>query len=229
MPPAVERDGPVPVVYRTTQLATGKGELSIRWTDVNGRVVDDRRISVDLLDENEIGFTLDLRRAVSMHNELSAHLHFEGVNKKGEPDRRDEDVKREFIASPPDRQWWDYNIVMWQNHTPEQEAALRDVGINAGQWVGRNRNLPEFLLRNDLRWYAENIATDFYSEYHRYFPDRRNDWKFLETREQYQKDRASREPFKRDPSLSDPRMALQNSTTASSRRAILLSLPAALL
>jgi hypothetical protein len=204
MPPAVERDGPVPVVYRTTQLATGKGELSVRWTDVNGRVVDDRRIPVDLLDENEIGFTLDLRRAVSMRNELSAHLHFEGVNKKGEPDRRDEDVKREFIASPPDRQWWDYNIIMWQNHTPQQEAALLDVGIDAGQWVGRNRNLPEFLLRNDLRWYAENIATDFYSEYHRYFPDRRNDWKFLAAREQFQKDRSSREPFKRHPSLSDP-------------------------
>jgi hypothetical protein len=37
-----------------------------------------------------------------------------------------------------------------------------------------------FLLRNDLRWYAENIATDFYSEYHRYFPERPNNWKFVE-------------------------------------------------
>jgi hypothetical protein len=53
MPLAFERDAPVPIVYRTSQLATGKGELSIRWTDVNGRVVDDRRLPVDLLDENE--------------------------------------------------------------------------------------------------------------------------------------------------------------------------------
>ena len=79
----LERDGPVPAIYRTNQLATGKGELSVRWTDVYGRVVEDRRIPVELIDENEIGFTLDLRRAVSMRNELTAHLHFEGPNKKG--------------------------------------------------------------------------------------------------------------------------------------------------
>ena len=135
----LERDGPVPAIYRTNQLATGKGELSVRWTDAYGRVVEDRRMPVELLDENEIGFTLDLRRAVSMRNELSARLHFEGRNRKGEPDRRDEDAKVEFIASPPDRNWWDYNIVMWQHHTPEQEAVLKELGINGGQWVGRNR------------------------------------------------------------------------------------------
>jgi len=205
MPAApLERDSPVPVVYRTNQLATGTGELSLRWTDVYGRVVEDRRLPVEWLDENELGFMLDLRRAVSMRNELTAHLHFEGLNKKGQPDLRDEDAKLEFIASPPDRSWWDYNIIMWQHHTPEQEAVLKNLGINGGQWVGRMRTMPDFLLRNDLRWYAENIATDFYSEYHRYFPDRPNNWKFLETREQYKKDRASREPLKRHPSLSDP-------------------------
>jgi hypothetical protein len=201
--PPLERTGPVAIVYRTNQLATGKGELSVHWTDANGRLVEDRKIPVELLDEYEIGFTLDLRRAVAMHNELTAHLHFEGVNKKGEPDRREEDAKAEFIASPPDRTWWDYNIVMWQHHTPAQEALLKNLGINGGQWVGRQRTLPDFLLRNDLRWYAENIATDFYSEYHRYFPDRPNNWKFVETREQYKENRASLEPLKRRPSLSD--------------------------
>jgi hypothetical protein len=203
-PPPLERAAPVPVLFRTGSLATGKGELSIRWTDVHGRLVEDRKIPVELLDENEIGFTLDLRRAVAMRNEISAHFHFEGVNRKGQPDRRDEEARIEFIASPPDRAWWDYQIVMWQHHTAAQEAALRNVGISAGQWVGRNRTLPDFLLRNDFRWYAENIATDFYSEYHRYFPDRPVNWKFVETREQYKKDRAGKEPLKRRPSLSDP-------------------------
>ena len=202
--PPLERTGPVRVVYRTGQLATGKGELRFRWTDVFGRLVEDRRIPVELRDENEIGFVLDLRRAVAMRNELTAHLHFEGLNRKGEPDRRDEDTKVEFIASPPDPSWWDYQIIMWQPHTAAQETVLKDLGISGGQWVGRNRTLPDFLLRNDLRWYAENIATDFYSEYHRYFPDRPNNWKFVETREQYKKDRTSREPLKRHPSLSDP-------------------------
>src|SRR5262249_61828945 len=108
----------------------------------------------------------------------------DGVHKKGAPTRREEDAKVEFIASPPDRGWWDYNTIMWQHHTPAQEAVLQSLGINAGQWVGRNRTLPDFLLRNDLRWYAENIATDFYSEYHRYFPDRPVNWQFVQALDQ---------------------------------------------
>jgi hypothetical protein len=199
----LERTGPVSIVYRTNQLATGRGELAVRWTDAHGRLIEDRKIPVELIDENEIGLTLDLRRAVSMGNTLAAHLHFEGSNKKGQPDRREEDAKVEFIASPPDRSWWDYQIIMWQPHTDAQESLLKSLGITGGQWVGRNRTLPEFLLRNDLRWYAENIATDFYSEYHRYFPDRPVNWKFVEAREQYKKDRANKEPLKRHPSLSD--------------------------
>src|SRR3954447_13271934 len=91
-PPPLERAAPVRVLFRTGPLATGKGELSIRWMDVHGRLVEDRKIPIELLDENEIGFTLDLRRAVAMRNELSAHFHLEGVNRKGEPDRRDEDA-----------------------------------------------------------------------------------------------------------------------------------------
>ena len=47
-----------------------------------------------------------------------------------------------------------------------------------------------------MRWYVENIATDSYSDYHRWFPDRRVNWKFTETRERYKKDRASKEPLK---------------------------------
>lgn len=200
----LERSGPVQVIYRSNQLGTGKGELSIRWTDVQGRTVEDRKIPVELIDESEIGFPLDLRRATAMRNTLAAHFHFEGVNKKGAPDHRDEDATADFIASPPDRTWWDYNIIMWQQHPAAQTAVLKGLGIDGGQWVGRNRTPPEFLLANDLRWYAENISTDFYSEYHRYFPDRAVNWKFVETRERYKKDRTSKEPLKRYPSLSDP-------------------------
>src|SRR5207245_11309468 len=101
LPPSpLERTGPIAIVYRTNALATGKGELSIRWTDAYGRVAEDRKIPIQLQDENEIGFALDLRRAAGMRNELAAHLHFEGVNKKGEADHREEDAKAVFIASP---------------------------------------------------------------------------------------------------------------------------------
>jgi hypothetical protein len=92
---------------------------------------------------------------------------------------------------------------MWQHRTPEQMAMLKRIGITGGEFVGRNTTTPDFLLNNNMRWYAENISTDFYSEYHRWFPDRRVNWKFQETREQYKKDRTSKEPLKRKPSLSD--------------------------
>ena len=70
--------------------------------------MDDRKIPVKLLGENETGFTVDLRRAVGMENVLTSHLHFGGLNKKGEPER----------------QCWGYHIIMWQHHSPAPESVL---------------------------------------------------------------------------------------------------------
>jgi len=201
---ALERDGLVRVVYRTSSLATGKGELTVQWTDAYGRVVEDRKIPFVLTDESEVGFALDLRRAVAMRNDLKVHFSLEGVNQKGARDRREEDAETSFIACPPDRTWRDYAIIMWQDHTAEHYALLKTLGINAAMYSGKAKTPPEALLKNDLRWYAENVATDFYSEYHRWFPDRPVHWKFLAAKELYKKDPASKEAFKRHPSLVDP-------------------------
>jgi hypothetical protein len=202
--PALERAAPVRVVYRSGSLATGKGILSIKWTDIYGRIVEDRKIPFELIDESEVGFQLDLRRAVAMRNELRVHFSFEGVNKRGTRDQREEDAQISFLARPPERTWWDYAFIMWQEHSTEHYALLKTLGINAGMHSGKAQNPPESLLNNDLRWYAENIATDFYSEYHRWFPDRAVNWKFDEAKARYQKDPSSREAFKRQPSLADP-------------------------
>jgi hypothetical protein len=202
--PALERDSVLTATYRTNGLATGKGELAINWTDVHGRLVDDRKIPVELTDEDRIGFSLDLRRAAAMKNRLHVHFSFEGHNKKGEPDKREEDAEATFIARPPGRQWRDYIIMMWQNYNTHDFRLLKTLGINGGQFLGRNNTQPDFLLDNDLRWYAENIATDFYSAYHRWFPDRPVNWLFRDAKELYKKDPSSKEPFKRHPSLSDP-------------------------
>ncbi len=201
---ALERDRPVVVVYRTGQQATGKGELALEWTDVLGRIVQRRKIPVEWTDETEIRFPLDLRRAVAMENELKAHLSFEGVNKKGEQDQRQEDASIRFVAKPAVHRWTDYEIIMWQPHTAAQSAKLQTLGINAGQYNGRNAEPPEFLLKNNMRWYAENLTTDFYSEYHRYRTDRIQQWSWLQAKELLKKDLDSKEPFKRHPSLSDP-------------------------
>src|ERR1022692_468033 len=88
--PDMERDQAVTALYRTGSLVTGKGTLAVRWTDSLGRVVEDRTIPVELSDENEIRFPLDMRRAVAMENTLAAHLTLDGVNRKNQPDHRDE-------------------------------------------------------------------------------------------------------------------------------------------
>lgn len=64
--------------------------------------------------------------------------------------------------------------------------------------------LEETLLDKDVRWYEENIATDFFSPYHRWFPDKPVNWKYLEAKAAHRKDPSSLQPFMRDPSLSDP-------------------------
>ncbi|NUN03070.1 MAG: beta-galactosidase [Bryobacteraceae bacterium] len=202
--PAMERDGIVSVVYRMNSQATGKGELTIRWTDVHGRAVEDRKLPVVLADEMEIRFELDMRRAAAMRNELEVRFVFDGTDKKGRPDHREDMQKVSFVAKPPYRQWWDYIILMWQNYSRKDFELLKTMGIDSGQYNGKNVKPPDFLLSNDLRWYAENIATDFYSEYHRWRPDRIQNWSYLQAKELYKKDRTSKEAFKRHPSLSDP-------------------------
>jgi len=201
--PALERDGTATVLYRTTGQATGKGELRVSWTDVYGRTVEDRTLPVTLTDETEIRFPLDLRRAVAMENELRVHLSFEGLNKKGERDHREEDATAKFIAKPADRSWWDYMVIMWQGGSAEHFAKLQEVGVNAGKSGESSVALPESLLKENLRWYVENIATDFYAEYHRYRKDRPYNWSLLQAKELYKKNPDGKDGLKRYPSFSD--------------------------
>src|SRR2546427_2125695 len=37
---SLERTGPVQLIYKTVWPSSGQGQLSIKWTDVNGRVID---------------------------------------------------------------------------------------------------------------------------------------------------------------------------------------------
>ncbi len=201
---ALERDAPIIVVFKTVGQATGKGNLNLRWTDVYGRVVEDRTLPIELTDETEIRFPLDLRRAVAIENELHAHLLFDGLNKKSEKDHRDETAEARFIAKPPDRTWWDYMIIEWQGGSAEHFKELEKVGVNAGKSNESSTSIPEFLLKDNLRWYVENMATDFYSEYHRYRKDRPYNWSLLQAKELYKHDPSSKEGLKRHPSFSDP-------------------------
>src|SRR5262249_30968906 len=136
---------------------------------------------------------LDMRRALAMRNSLHCRLILDTVTTSGQRERRDVARSISFVARPAPMPWWDYQIFMWQNRTAEQYAALRGLGVTAGEVHLASRDGPRMLaegqidplLHSDLRWYVENIATDFYSAYHRWFPDRPVNWRFQEAKKRY--------------------------------------------
>jgi hypothetical protein len=209
LPPAVERNQSIEVFYRFETPLTGQGFLDIEWSDVHGRVVERRRIPLDLTDAAVVTFALDTRRAVAMKNQLMAHLSFDATDKRGGKSRRENDETRSFIVSPDDHPWSDFQIIMWQEQTRTGYAALKGLGVTAGM-VHPDRSGTataepiDPLLENDMRWYLENIATDFYSPYHRWSGDRPKNWKFLEAKKRYRDNPLDPAAFVRDPSLSDP-------------------------
>ena len=178
--------------------------MQIRWTDSYGRVVEDRKLAVELNDETDIHFSLDMDRAVAMQNKLEIHFEFDGLNKKKEKDHRLEDAFANFVARPADAGWWDYEVIMWQDGNAEHFNRLQDVGVNAGKSAEHTMQIPEWLLSNNLRWYVENMATDFFSSYHIYRADRPYNYAFLQAREDYKKNPASTQGLKRIPSFEDP-------------------------
>jgi hypothetical protein len=118
-------------------------------------------------------------------------------------------------AAPSNGPWWDYQIIMWQPHTPEQNAALKKLGITAGEVIAKRIDLPAFsgpsvteqligdrapaLIASNLPWYVDNTATDFYSPYHMLGSTAA----FKNARDLYEKNHGDPAAFTRQPSLSD--------------------------
>ena len=106
--------------------------------------------------------------------------------------------------------WPEFRAIVWQPQKPGSCAALKAAGIDAVAFIAEDRDRPAEGLAQRIAplkdcgvsWYVENIATDFYSAYHRFFPDKPVNWRFVEAKKAYQ----AGDPgaFVRDPSLSDP-------------------------
>ena len=200
----LERKGTVPATMRFGHAHTGKGNLHVRWTDSLGRVVQEYDKPVELTDEEEFNFSLDMTRAVAMENTLEARFTLDETTAKG-LEHLDQTSRADFTAKPLFEGWRDYVIIMYQEYPADIHAKLETLGINGGQWVGRNQTtVPQFLLKNNIRWYSEQIATEFYAEYHRFRTDRGVDWSYTHAKDLYFKDPTSKEALKRHPSLSDP-------------------------
>ena len=205
LPATVERNQPITVSYQFDKPTTGHGVLEVEWTDADGREVDHRRIPLTLARTSEVTFRLDMRRAIMVENRVIARLRLDG-------DPSAHETSASFVATPPDDPWRDYQIIMWQEETPAGYARLKQLGITGGMVMparyqrhgSYNADELNSLVNQDLRFYLENIATDFYSPYHRWFPDHPVNWKFLEVEKLHRDNQADIRAFIRQPSLSDP-------------------------
>jgi hypothetical protein len=107
--------------------------------------------------------------------------------------------------------WPGYQIIEWQPRNPAQLATLKRIGVTAAMVpADRSGTGPPLSVHTaplqaaGLRWYIENIATDFYSQYHRFTPGRPVNWRFLDVQHRYRADPDDLSALVRDPSLSDP-------------------------
>ncbi|HKD36407.1 MAG TPA: beta-galactosidase, partial [Pirellulales bacterium] len=213
LPAAVGSGQPFEAAYRFEKPLIGSGYLAIEWSDVDGRVVQRRRIPVDLAATAELTFSLDSKRAVTLQNRLTTHLSIDRVEPDGTVAHREHDETKVFIVSPAGDPWSDFQIIMWQRQTQAGYAALKQLGITAGMVEAEHRDeestyaagVLEPLLAKNLRWYLENIATDFYSPYHKWSGDRPVNWRFLEVKKRYWENSLDPTALIRDPSLSDHR------------------------
>lgn len=213
LPQAAGRTHPLEAAYLFEKPATGRGFLDIEWSDVDGRVIERHRIPLDLEGASDLAFPLDARRAVTMKNRLAARLSLDSVDQYGTAAHRDNDEARSFVVSPSDQPWSNFQIIMWQPHTQAGYAALKRLGVTAGmaetdhcdEWHTYLADNVEPLLANDLRWYLENIATDFYSPYHKCSGNLPVNWKFLEVKKRYWENPLDPSALIRESSPSDRR------------------------
>jgi len=110
-------------------------------------------------------------------------------------------------------EWPNYEVILYQRQPEAAYPGLPRLGISAGMLLGQREGvLDRARIRdgiapfqaNGLGWYVENLATDFYSAYHRWTPNRPENWLFLEAQRRYRENPADPTVFHRDPSLLDP-------------------------
>ena len=199
----IRASGAAAFVYHQDHPTGVAGVLTIEWTDTADRVIERRSIPFDDRAGPDISFSIDLRRAVVMGNALRAQVTAGGVSAPT--------VEIGFIAPARKDPWSDWQTMLYQARSPAQLAGLRQIGLTGGM-IFANRTAPaqidaaaaDGLVHEDLRWYVENIATDYYAQYHRWRPDRTENADLLDAKRLHQQAPRDLAAFTRVPSLSDP-------------------------
>lgn len=173
----------------------GQGSLDLKWTDSYGRLVaaENRPVRVE---GNSLPISLPLNRALALQNFLEVELTV-GKEKVGSG-------KAEFIVTPSDK-WDDYQVIIYYPYRPEQQPALRDLGVTAGQIQNVASRRPDgagIWWKNDFRFYCDQMAYDFYAPYHT--PALKNkEQRMREAKALYVTDRSKKDAFYRQPCLDD--------------------------
>jgi hypothetical protein len=115
-----------------------------------------------------------------------------------------------LLTSPACAAWDSFQIIEWQPRNAAQWKTLYGLGVTAAAVVadrdgsGPPLNRQTAVLQDfGLRWYIENIATDFYASYHRYTPGRPVNWRFLAAQQRYRATPGDPAALFREPSLLD--------------------------
>ena len=216
---ALDRMGSVMALWRPGKPAAGT--LLLDWTDGAGRLLERHRV---ILAEPvpQVAIPLDLRRADSLANHVSTRFQ---PNEAGPQTQAEAD----FVARPAPG-WPQYQVIMWQDQSPAALAGLHALGITAVKSsyssytpsaTAQDRIRP--FVAAGVRWYVENIATDFYASYHRWMPDFPVTWRFAQAKALHRERPDDLRAFYRVPSLSDP--AWLATVTARLEEAARLQLP----
>lgn len=205
LPGTVERHGRIVGGYRIDPPRGGTGTLALEWSDALGRVVLRSIVPIDAADGMEVPFHLEASRALVMTNTIRARLTRGGAESSAET---------QIIARPPVLPWDDFQIIMYQEHAGRRLAGLRDLGVTGVKVLGHRvpftaADVAARIVRplaEDMRWYVENIATDFYAPYHMWTPEypKQVNKRFVDVQTRHRRDPSDMSVYERIPSLVDP-------------------------
>jgi Beta-galactosidase trimerisation domain/Beta-galactosidase len=197
----VTRNDTLKGVLELASPLSGQGHLVLTWTDSYGRTVAVQSQRVTLKDRS-VPFELHLRPALALLNFLSARLTSGETTVRAGP--------ADFIVTP-NEPWDDYQVIMYYAYKPEQQAALRKLGVTAGQIQNVASRRPDGAARwwkTNFRFYCDQMAYEFFAPYHSpAIPGKER--LMREAKELYKTDRSRKEAFFRKPCFHDAQAEAQ--------------------
>ena len=181
---------------------TAAGKVTLTWTDCFGRTVAVHE-EVGEAGEKEMPFEFPAAPALALGNTLLVNVADATANQTYS-------ATQPFIITPDYEPWDDYQVIMYYAYKPEFQSRLREVGVTAGMNQRPSRLLDETNAKTGIWWasgyrfYAEQILSEVYAEYHRYQEEKPKNIRLIEAKELYKKDKTKKDAFFRKPCFSDP-------------------------